>query len=195
MEIIILIIKIHLRCSFRTIEGSLNYQPETMHYFQSKSLKMSISQKVTTHPDIAHPFGNPRSPTMKGIPAYSPLVKVACSGCVPVRCVETTLASSFIPPIWVPFHDAIFLSFLDILTERIQKSWSWSWSFGEKETKLNNAWQVQVKVGFPEPTLPETNIFAENGWLEYDPAGFLLGQTAYFQGRTVTFRECKHVTI
>ncbi len=37
--------------------------------------------------------------------------------------------------------------------------------------------------------LPETNSeFApENGWLEYDP--FLLGQTAYFQGRTVSFRE------
>ena len=35
-------------------------------------------------------------------------------------------------------------------------------------------------------TLPETNIFApENGWLEYK---FPFGM-AYFQGRTVSFRE------
>ena len=35
-------------------------------------------------------------------------------------------------------------------------------------------------------TLPETNIFApENGWLEYY---FPIGE-AYFQGRTVSFRE------
>ena len=35
----------------------------------------------------------------------------------------------------------------------------------------------------------ETNIFAlENGCLEYDP--FLLGQKAYFQVRSVSFREC-----
>ena len=37
------------------------------------------------------------------------------------------------------------------------------------------------------PTLPETNIAPKNGWLEYDP--FLLGPSAYFQGRTVSFRE------
>ncbi len=36
-------------------------------------------------------------------------------------------------------------------------------------------------------TLPETNIAPENGWLEDDP--FLLGQTAYFQVRSVSFRE------
>ena len=43
-------------------------------------------------------------------------------------------------------------------------------------------------VSFLECTLPETNIFApENGWLEYDR--FLFGM-AYFQGRTVSFREC-----
>ena len=35
------------------------------------------------------PQAIPRSPIMKGIPAYSLLVKV--KGCVPVRCVETTL--------------------------------------------------------------------------------------------------------
>ena len=34
-------------------------------------------------------------------------------------------------------------------------------------------------------TLPETNIAPENGWLEdYFPFG-----KAYFQGRTVSFRE------
>ena len=41
----------------------------------------------------AHPRQSPfriLSPIMKGIPAYSLLVKVF-SGCVPVRCVETTL--------------------------------------------------------------------------------------------------------
>ena len=51
------------------------------------------SKKVTTHPDIAHPFGNPRFSTMKGFPENSLLVKVF-SGCVPVRCVETTLEGS-----------------------------------------------------------------------------------------------------
>ena len=35
-------------------------------------------------------------------------------------------------------------------------------------------------------TLPEINIAPENGWLEYDR--FLFGM-AYFQGRTVSFRE------
>ena len=34
-------------------------------------------------------------------------------------------------------------------------------------------------------TLPETNIAPENGWLEYY---FPIGE-AYFQGRTVSFRE------
>ena len=54
---------------------------------------MHLSKKVTTHPDIAHPFGNPpRSPTMKGIPAYSPLVKVA-RGVLFQLSVETTLES------------------------------------------------------------------------------------------------------
>ena len=36
-------------------------------------------------------------------------------------------------------------------------------------------------------TLPETNITPENGWLEYY---FPIGK-AYFQGRTVSFREGK----
>ena len=36
-------------------------------------------------------------------------------------------------------------------------------------------------------TLPETNIFAKNGWLEYY---FPIGD-AYFQGRTVSLREGK----
>ena len=40
----------------------------------------------------------------------------------------------------------------------------------------------------PKHTLPETNIFApENGWLEYN---FPIGM-AYFQVRTVSFREGK----
>ena len=34
---------------------------------------------------------------------------------------------------------------------------------------------------------PETNIFSENGWLEYDR--FLLVSTTIFRGRTVSFRE------
>ena len=34
-------------------------------------------------------------------------------------------------------------------------------------------------------TLPETNIAPKNGWLEYY---FPIGE-AYFQGRTVSFRE------
>ena len=37
-----------------------------------------------------------------------------------------------------------------------------------------------------EDTLPETNIDPENGWLEYY---FPIGK-AYFQGQTVSFREC-----
>ena len=41
------------------------------------------------HTPRAHPRQSPW-PTMKGIPAYSLLVKVF-PGCVPVRCVETTL--------------------------------------------------------------------------------------------------------
>ena len=48
-----------------------------------------ISKKVATHPDIAHPFGNPPTQLMKGFPAYSLLVKVARG--VFQRCVETTL--------------------------------------------------------------------------------------------------------
>ena len=36
-------------------------------------------------------------------------------------------------------------------------------------------------------TLPETNIAPKNGWLEYY---FPIGK-AYFQGRTVSFREGK----
>ena len=35
--------------------------------------------------------------------------------------------------------------------------------------------------------LPETNIFSENGWLEYDR--FLLVSTTIFRGRPVSFRE------
>ena len=34
-------------------------------------------------------------------------------------------------------------------------------------------------------TLPETNIASEDGWL----GGYFLFVMAYFQGRTVTFRE------
>ena len=41
-------------------------------------------------------------------------------------------------------------------------------------------------------TPPETNIFAhENGWLEYY---FLIGM-AYFQGRTVSFREATPIPV
>ena len=44
------------------------------------------------------------------------------------------------------------------------------------------------RVHFPASsvTLPETNIVPENGWLEYY---FPIGVPAYFQGRTVSFRE------
>ena len=43
----------------------------------------------------------------------------------------------------------------------------------------------KITLGF---ALPETNIFApENGWLEYQ---FAFGM-AYFQGRAVSFRECR----
>ena len=44
------------------------------------------SKKDTTHPNIAHPFGNPpATPTMKGIPLKGPFGK-GCSGCVPKVC-------------------------------------------------------------------------------------------------------------
>ena len=43
---------------------------------------------------------------------------------------------------------------------------------------------------FLPATLPETNIASKNGWLEYY---FPIGE-AYFQGRTVSFRECSHVS-
>ena len=52
-------------------------------------VKVHNSKKITTHPDIAHPRQSPW-PTMKGIPCFQPVGK-GCSGCVPVRCVETTL--------------------------------------------------------------------------------------------------------
>ncbi len=42
------------------------------------------------------------------------------------------------------------------------------------------------KICHEKATLPETNIAPENGWLKYYPFGI-----AYFQGRTVSFRECK----
>ena len=45
------------------------------------------------------------------------------------------------------------------------------------------------QITIQKSTLPETNMFTpENGWFEDDP--FLLGWKAYFQGRTVSFREC-----
>ena len=47
------------------------------------------SNKITTHPISHTRSAIPRSPTMKGIPAYSLLVKVAWG--VFQRCVETTL--------------------------------------------------------------------------------------------------------
>ena len=51
---------------------------------------IDLSKKVTTHPDIAHPAtAIPRSPTMKGFPAYSLLLQVAWG--VFQRCVETTV--------------------------------------------------------------------------------------------------------
>jgi len=44
-----------------------------------------------------------------------------------------------------------------------------------------------VFFGSKFDTLPETSMAPENGWLEYSfPFGI-----AYFQGRTVSFRECK----
>ncbi len=53
----------------------------------------SFSPRKLQHTPRAHPRQSPW-PTMKGIPAYSLLVKVF-SGCVPVRCVETTLDISY----------------------------------------------------------------------------------------------------
>ena len=44
----------------------------------------------------------------------------------------------------------------------------------------------KASIKFLSVTLPETNIAPENGWLEYS---FPFGM-AYFQGRTVSFREC-----
>ena len=38
-----------------------------------------------------------------------------------------------------------------------------------------------------KPTLPETNIAPENGWLEDDP--FLFGIRPIFRGENVSFRE------
>ena len=50
-------------------------------------------------------------------------------------------------------------------------------------------WRVAIvdPDNYRIPSLKLTAIAPKNGWLEYDP--FLLGQTAYFQGRTVKLRE------
>ena len=61
-----------------------------MFLFNRCTVLLKISKKITTHPDIAHPFGNtPFANYESGIPAYSLLVKVAWG--VFQRCVETTL--------------------------------------------------------------------------------------------------------
>ena len=47
-----------------------------------------------------------------------------------------------------------------------------------------------VDLPMVDTNLPSLKLTAKaptHGWLEYDP--FLLGKTAYFQGRTVSFRE------
>ena len=46
----------------------------------------------------------------------------------------------------------------------------------------------KVQRWVPSPKLAAKAL--ENGWLEYDR--FLSGQKAYFQGRTVSSRECCH---
>ena len=46
----------------------------------------------------------------------------------------------------------------------------------------------KVQRWAPSPKLTAKAL--DNGWLEYDR--FLSGQKAYFQGRTVSFRECCH---
>ncbi len=45
------------------------------------------------------------------------------------------------------------------------------------------------EMNWSEPTLPETNLAPKNGWLEYY---FPVGD-AYFQVRTVSFREGTHL--
>ena len=66
------------------------------------SVVLGRSKKLQ-HTPRAHPFGNPpATPTMKGLPNHSPLVK-GCSGCVAVRSVETTLES------WKSFHPSLQL--------------------------------------------------------------------------------------
>ena len=57
---------------------------------------------------------------------------------------------------------------------------------------LGNSWPAWLTMdriwpgNFGSPTLPETNISSENQWLEDDSFPFGM---AYFQRRTVTFRE------
>ena len=56
-------------------------------------------------------------------------------------------------------------------------------SLGSIYHQKKNIWKKWLR----NDTLPETNMAPENGWLEY---WFPLGM-AYFQGRTVSFREGK----
>ena len=69
--------------------------------YGGKTLSLKIHQtfiqgglcprKSSTHPDIAHPIGNPRSQLWKK--SHKGPVGKGCLGCVPVRCVETTIDS------------------------------------------------------------------------------------------------------
>ena len=65
----------------------------------------------------------------------------------------------------------------------------WS-SEDDKVIAVENALSCNTLDGnYPSKyALPEINMAPENGWL--DNYSFLLGM-AYFQGRTVSFRECR----
>ena len=67
--------------------GNLPAPPPQTHK-KKKNTRKRLSKKLTTHP-WSTPQAIPRAPTMKGFP-LQPIGK-GCSGCVPVRCVETTL--------------------------------------------------------------------------------------------------------
>ena len=66
--------------------GNLPAPPPQTHKKKNNTRKR-LSKKFTTHP-WSTPQAIPRAPTMKGFP-LQPIGK-GCSGCGPVRCVETT---------------------------------------------------------------------------------------------------------
>ena len=60
-------------------------------------------------------------------------------------------------------------------------------TFGPKRIKIH--WSNEKSPWLSRDySLPETNVAPENGWLE-DVFPFWV--SAYFQGRTVSFRECR----